>query len=76
MDSLDRALLRAHELFLGELSDTADAELEGLLPRLVEAGFVHEEPWGDDADHFLWSFTEKGRKRTEELDASASGGSA
>lgn len=68
MDSLDRALLRAHELFLEDLSDDADSELEKLLPPLVEAGFIHEEPWGRASDHSLWSFTDKGIKRAEELE--------
>jgi hypothetical protein len=71
MNSLDRALLRAHELFLDDLSDAADAELEMLLPPLVEAGFVQEEPWGKTSDHYLWSFTAKGIKRTEDLEASS-----
>jgi hypothetical protein len=69
MDLLDKKLLRALELFYEELSDASDAELASLLPELIEAGYVEEKPWGDDPDHFLWSFTEVGRRRSEELEA-------
>jgi hypothetical protein len=71
MDPLDRALCRAREIYFDDLSDELDAELVELLPSLVEAGYVHEEPWGDDPDWFLWSFTDAGRKRADELDATA-----
>lgn len=71
MDQLDKALLRAQEIFLDELSDATDTELEDLLPPLIKAGLVHEEPWGEASDHFLWSFTEAGIKRVEELESSA-----
>lgn len=69
MNALDKALCRAEEIFLEGLSDKADTELEELLPLLVEAGYVREEPWGDDPDWFLWSFTDAGRKRADELEA-------
>lgn len=71
MEPLDKALLRAHEIFLEEVSAASDAELEKLLPSLIDAGYVREEPWDDAADWFLWSFTEAGIERTEELEASA-----
>jgi hypothetical protein len=67
---VDEALLRAHEIFLEELSSQSDAELENLLPSLVEAGYVREEPWAEGSRWFLWSFTKAGIKRTEELEAS------
>lgn len=69
MDALDRALCRAEEIFLEDLSDEPDAELEKLLPPLVEAGYVREEPWGEGSDWFLWSFTDAGIKRIDELEA-------
>ncbi|HWD40000.1 MAG TPA: hypothetical protein VG944_14215 [Fimbriimonas sp.] len=70
MDLLDKKLLRASELFYEELSDANDAELESLLPILIEAGYVEEKPWGDDPANFLWSFTEEGVKRSKQLEAS------
>jgi hypothetical protein len=72
MDALDKALLRAREIYYDELSDELDAELGELLPALLEAGYVREEPWGDDPDWFLWSFTDAGRGRADELEAAAS----
>ncbi|HET9197444.1 MAG TPA: hypothetical protein VFN92_04230 [Solirubrobacterales bacterium] len=64
MDALDRALLRAREIYFDEL----DVELGKLLPALVEASYVREEPWGDSRDWFLWSFMEAGRKRADEIE--------
>jgi hypothetical protein len=69
IDLLDETLLRASVRFYEELSDEADTELNILLPALIEAGYVEEEPWGDDPDHFLWSFTDVGVKRRKELEA-------
>ena len=71
MDALDRALLRAREIYMDEVSDEADAELGKLLPSLIEAGYVKEKPWGDDPDWFLWSFTDSGRERADELESVA-----
>jgi hypothetical protein len=71
MDALDRALCRAREIYFDDLSDEGDRELGDLLPPLVEAGYVREEPWGDNPDWFLWSFTDAGRKRADELEAAA-----
>jgi hypothetical protein len=68
MDHLDKALCRAREIFLDEISDELDLELEELLPPLVNAGYVREEPWGDNPDWFLWSFTDAGRRRADELE--------
>jgi hypothetical protein len=71
MDPLDKALSRAREIYLDDCSDELDAELGKLLPSLIEAGYVDEEPWGDDPDWFLWRFTDAGRKRADELEAAA-----
>jgi hypothetical protein len=71
VDALDRALVRAREIYFADLSDELDIELGELLPTLLEAGYVREEPWGDDPDWFLWSFTDAGRKRADELEAPA-----
>jgi hypothetical protein len=40
MDRLDRDLLRAHEIFLDNLSDETDRELGELLLQLEKAGYV------------------------------------
>jgi hypothetical protein len=65
MDSLDDAIFRAHEIFLGDLSDATDAELDNLLPPLIEAGYVKE--WGHSPTGSFWAFTESGIRRGEEL---------
>lgn len=65
MDSLDDALCQAHEIFLGDLSDETDAELDDLLPPLVEAGYVKET--GHSPTGSFWAFTESGVRRGEEL---------
>lgn len=67
MDPLDKALCRAREIFRSETSPDLDAELEDLLPSLVEAGYVDQEPWGDSPDWFLWRLSESGRDRADEL---------
>jgi hypothetical protein len=69
MDPLDKSLARAVEISLDDPSDEAETELEELLPPLVKAGYVREQPWGEGPDWFLWSFTEAGVKRADELDA-------
>jgi hypothetical protein len=61
---VDQALLRAWELFLEDLSDDTDAEIEGLLPQLVAAGYVRA-----GADR--WSFTSEGVARAEALERDA-----
>lgn len=65
MDPLDDALCRAHEIFLGDLSDATDAELDALLPLLIEAGYVKEK--GRSETGSFWAFTESGVRRAEEL---------
>jgi hypothetical protein len=62
VDELDQALCRAHEIFLQDLSDETEIELEALLPPLVAAGYVEEDERLD-----AWSFTDKGVRRGEEL---------
>lgn len=69
LNSLDEKLLRAWLLASEDVTDANEAELNGLVPVLVEAGYVEEKPWGDDPDSFLWSFSEAGVKRSEELEA-------
>jgi hypothetical protein len=66
VDELDRTLKRAWEISLEDLSDSTDDELGGLLPPLVDAGYVAisgESPTG----HF-WRFTPKGIDRVDALD--------
>jgi hypothetical protein len=65
MDDLDDALCRAHEIFVGDLSDATEGELDDLLPRLVEAGYVKET--GHSPTGSFWAFTESGVRRGEEL---------
>ena len=65
MDTLDAALWRAHEIFIEDLSDELDAELEGLLPVLIDAGYVETKDYGDGLT--AWGFTPAGVKRGEEL---------
>jgi hypothetical protein len=65
MDEVDRALGRAWEIFIGDLSDETDTELEDVLLPLVAAGYVaidEESPTG-----FLWRFTPEGIQRAEAL---------
>ena len=66
MEDLDKALCRAHEIFLGELSDETDEELHDLLLLLVEAGYVKES--GHSPTGSFWAFTRSGVKRGKELD--------
>lgn len=67
MDSPDEKLMRAWELSLEDFTDAVEAELNTLIPALVEAGYVAEKPWGDP-DWLLWWFTDAGVKRGEELE--------
>lgn len=71
MNSLDEKLLRAWELSSEDFTDAVEAELNALVPVLVEAGYVKERSWGDDPDYFLWSFTATGVERSKELEATA-----
>jgi hypothetical protein len=66
MDPLDKALLRAWDLF--SKGESADAEIDGLLPTLIKAGYVEQRPWGDDeSGAYLWNFTDPGVERAAEL---------
>lgn len=65
MNPLDDALCRAHEIALGAFSDATETELDDLLPRLVEAGYVKET--GHSPTGSFWAFTESGVRRGEEL---------
>ncbi len=60
--------MRVWELALEDISDAVNAEIDALLPTLVEAGFVSEEPWGEDSGWFLWRFTSEGVARVELLE--------
>lgn len=70
MEPLDEKLLRAWVLVLEDFDDAVEAELNALLPDLIEAGYVEEKPWGDNPEHFLWSFTDAGVARGKELEGS------
>ena len=69
MDSIDEKLLQAWLISLENITDANEAKLNELLPALIEAGYVEEEPWGDDPDWFLWWFSQAGVKRSNELEA-------
>jgi hypothetical protein len=58
---MDRALLRARELFLSDATDETEAEVETLIPGLVDAGYV-------EVDDGTWGFTERGRARADSLE--------
>lgn len=70
MDSLDEQLLRAWDLSSEDFTDDVEAELNALVPVLIEAGYVKERPWGDDPEYFLWSSTKAGIERSRQLEAS------
>jgi hypothetical protein len=65
MDDVDRGLIRAWEIFADDLSDETDAELNGLLPPLVSAGYVQIDGESPSGSH--WRFTAEGVKRAEAL---------
>jgi hypothetical protein len=65
MDSLDQALCRAHEIFLGDLSDETEDELDKLMPTLLQAGYVKRS--GESSSGVFWSFTDRGVARGQEL---------
>lgn len=58
MEHLDTTFRRAWEIFIGDLSDETDAELEALLPPLVDAGYV--EISGESPTGHFWVFTPDG----------------
>jgi hypothetical protein len=62
---LDAVLARATEIFLSDLSDETDAELEDLLPPLVSAGYVRID--GESPSGHFWRFTEAGVARQRAL---------
>lgn len=74
MDSLDEKLLRAWDLFFEGESDETERQITEVLPSLIEAGYVRQEPWGKDYEEsegwFLWHFTEVGVQRYKELENS------
>jgi hypothetical protein len=58
MDQIDRYLIRASEIFLGDSSDEpdeTDEELDDLLPPLVGAGYVAID--GESPTGYFWRFT-------------------
>jgi hypothetical protein len=65
MDELDRALARAWEIFIEDLSDETDRELGELLPQLTEAGYVATS--GESTSGHFWRFTPEGVERAESL---------
>lgn len=65
MNALDKALCRAHEIFLDDPSESLDSELAEILPLVTEAGYVEE--WGGSSTGFYWKFTTLGIARGEEL---------
>jgi hypothetical protein len=65
VDTLDRDLCRAHEIFMGNMSDETEAELDEILPALIEAGYIGES--GHSPTGSFWAFTEAGVKRGKEL---------
>ena len=68
MDALDRDLCRAREIFLDNMSDEMEAELDEILPALIEAGYVEES--GHSSTGSFWAFTKAGVKRRKELGCS------
>ncbi len=76
MKPLDEALLRAWTLAVEDITDVVEAEFAELLPDLIEAGYVIEEPWGKDYDDSegwaLWRFTQAGIDGATALEARTS----
>jgi len=60
MSDANSALLRAWKLGIADWCDQVEAEIETLLPTLVEAGYA-------SAEEHLWRFTPAGVARAEEL---------
>ena len=65
MDDLDRALCRACELRLEDVSDAIDDELAKLLPALIAGGYAEKETLANGLD--VWAWTPAGVARAEEL---------
>jgi hypothetical protein len=61
LESPDRELLRAWDLFIQDPTDEVFDELERLLPTLISAGYA-------DADEYTWSFSDTGIARAEALE--------
>lgn len=61
MKSADEVLMEAWELAGGPHNDDVGRRFEELLPALLQAGYA-------DADEYVWSFSEKGIERIEELE--------
>jgi hypothetical protein len=59
------ALARAFAIFLEDLSDETDAELDALLPPLVAAGYVLID--GESPSGYFWRFTPAGVERATAL---------
>jgi len=74
MDTLDETLLRAWELGVEDITDAVEEEFSILLPPLIEAGYVSEEPWGDDSGWVLWRFTPAGVERANQLESAVGSG--
>lgn len=65
MDPLDTKLCRAREIFLSDMSDETEAELDVILPDLIAAGYIQES--GHSPTGSFWAFTEAGVERRKEL---------
>lgn len=66
-DAADKALARAIELGLEDNFEPVEAEINDLLPALVEAGYV--ETYGHSPTGFLWRYSRAGIERGSELQA-------
>ena len=62
---LDQSLVRAWAIFLEDLSNETDEELDALLPPLVAAGYVLID--GDSPSGHFWRFTPAGVDRAAAL---------
>jgi hypothetical protein len=56
--------MSCHEIFMDKMSDENEAELDQILPRLIDAGYVEESRFSAG---LLWAFTKAGVKRRKEL---------
>jgi hypothetical protein len=68
LEALDRDLCRAYEIFLDNMSDETEKELDELLPGLIQAGYLEES--GHSPTGSFWAFTTAGVKRRKELGCS------
>jgi hypothetical protein len=71
MEALDKALSRAREIYLDDYSGELDAELGKLLPSLIQADYVHEEPWATIQIGFSGALRMRGGRGLTKLEASA-----